>query len=184
MDMTQDGLARLIRATGIHWTAVTVAKVEAGEREVKAGELIGLGLALDMSPSELVQTSGRVRLSRADDWIPGDAVSTWADGRQPTDHQRAQWARQEGSGAAPLRFLDGRARRLAAYLSHLPEQRRPDRLSMKDVDAEMRTVATQVDEWATARLESGQVISEAARRAKTRHIWAAVRRAAEAPPPR
>lgn len=183
LDMTQDGLARLLRATGLSWTAVTVAKVESGQREIKAGELVALGLALGLSPEQMLSTEGPTTLARGDTWVPGDAITTWARGETPTVHQRAQWALDETPGAAPLRMLDDRARAMASFLSHLPPGTRPQRVSLVDMERQRAEVAAQVEQWVRAREDEGSAVSPAGRRAKERHVWAAVRAQHDPPPP-
>lgn len=181
--MTQDGLARLLRATGLSWTAVTVAKVETGQREIKAGELVALGLALDLSPEQMLSAEGPTSLARGDKWVPGDAITTWARGENPTVHQRAQWARNETTDAAPLRMLDDRAREMASFLSHLPPGARPQRVSLVEVQHQRAEVCDQVEQWVRAREDAGSPVSPAARRAKERHVWAAVRARHDPVPP-
>ena len=172
LHLTQDGLSRLLRATGVEWTPVTIAKVESGSREVKVGELIAVGMALGTTPEALLATDERVRLGRSAQWVPGDAVTTWVRAEQPSVSQRAQWARHEAEDAAPLRFLDDRARRLAAYLSHLPAGARPAKVSLVDVADTMDRVNEAVDEWQAERRASGVDVSPWSRRAKERHVWA------------
>ena len=170
--LTQDGLARLLRATGVEWTDVTVAKVETGRREVKAGELVALGLALGVPPEALLASSTPVTLGRSDSWVPADAVTTWVRGEQASVSQRAQWALNDAPDAAPLRLLDDRARRMAAYLSHLPEGSQPSRLNLAEVDEALERVEESVAEWETQRRASGSTVSPWSRRTKERHLWA------------
>ena len=172
LHLTQDGLSRLLRATGVEWTPVTVAKVESGSREIRVGELIALGMALGTTPEALLATDERVRLGRSAQWVPGDAVATWVRAEEPSVSQRAQWARHETDEAAPLRWLDDRARRLAAYLSHLPPSVRPSKVSLADVTDAMERVTESVDEWEAERRASGVDVSPWSRRAKERHVWA------------
>ena len=179
MGLTQDGLARLLRATGVQWTGVTVAKVETGTREIRAGELVALGMALGLRPAELLESSEPTQLAPCAEWVPGEAVTTWARGDDPSVHQRAQWAKDAVPGSAPLGLLDERARRVAAYLSHVPSGRRPTRLSMADVDQQTARVAEIVETWANRRRADGVVVTDSARRAKERHAWAAVTSARE-----
>ena len=172
LHLTQDGLSRLLRATGVEWTPVTVAKVESGSREIRVGELIALGMALGTTPEALLATDERVRLGRSNQWVPGDAVATWVRAEEPSVSQRAQWARHEADDAAPLRWLDDRARRLAAYLSHLPPSVRPSKVSLADVTDAMDRVTESVDVWEAERRASGVDVSPWSRRAKERHVWA------------
>ena len=172
LHLTQDGLSRLLRATGVEWTPVTVAKVESGSREIRVGELIALGMALGTTPEALLATDERVRLGRSAQWVPGDAVATWVRAEEPSVSQRAQWARHETDDAAPLRWLDDRARRLAAYLSHLPPSVRPSKVSLADVTDAMERVTESVDAWEAERRASGVDVSPWSRRAKERHVWA------------
>lgn len=177
LDLTQQGLASLLRATGLEWSAVTVAKVECGSRDIKAGELVALGLALGLAPAQLLACAEPVRLGRSQALVPADAVATWVIGEQPTAHQRAQWARYQTPETAPVNLVDDRARYLAAYLSHLPPSQRPDRVSMRDIEEQMSAVARTVDQWAQARTAEGRPPTPSARRAKERHVWAALRHA-------
>ena len=174
MGLTQDGLARLLRATGVHWTGVTVAKVETGTREIRAGELVALGMALGLGPAELLESAEPTQLAPSAEWVPGDAVTTWARGDEPSVHQRAQWAKDAVPGSAPLGLLDDRARRVAAYLSHVPSAHRPTRLSMADVDEQTTRVAEIVETWANRRRADGVVVTDSARRAKERRTWATI----------
>jgi hypothetical protein len=138
--------------------AGAIAEVQSGSREVKVGELIALGMALGTTPESLLATDKRVRLGRSTQWVPGDAVTTWA--------------RHEADDAAPLRWLDDRARRVAAYLSHLPASARPSKVSLVDVTDAVDRVAESVDEWEADRRASGVDVSPWSRRAKERHVWA------------
>ena len=174
--LTQDGLARLLRATGVQWTGVTVAKVEAGTRDIRAGELVALGMALGLSPPELLESREPTRLARSAAWVPGDAITSWARGEEPSVHQRAQWARDADSDAAPVRLLDDRARQLAAYLSHQSARQPPTKVSMREVREQMAAVTHEVEEWVGDRARQGRPPSAAARRAKERRAWAARRR--------
>ena len=179
MHLTQEGLARLLRATGVRWTAVTVAKVESGAREVKVGELVALGMGLGLTPEQLLAGEQPVQLGRSAPWVPADAVTTWARGGEPTVSQRVQWARHATADAAPLGLLDDRARRVAAYLSHLPQGDRPSTVRASEVDATMARVTESVAEWEDGRRASGVDVSPWSRRAKERHVWANQRKAPE-----
>lgn len=156
LDLTQAGLARLLRATGLSWTGVTVAKVENGQRDVSAADLVALGLALGLTPAQMLQPPERVRLGTSDSWVPGDAVHTWAHGEAPTPDQRAQWSdAASDEQAAPVAWLDERARALAAYLSHLPEGRRPAQVRLSDVMRDRAAVAADVAAWEDERVRGG-----------------------------
>jgi transcriptional regulator with XRE-family HTH domain len=62
LGISQDALARTARRFGISWTRSTVAKVEAGQRELKVTEWFALLQLLRVSGSDLVP-KGLVRLS-------------------------------------------------------------------------------------------------------------------------
>lgn len=176
LDLTQAGLARLLRATGLTWTGVTVAKVEGGQRDVSASDLVALGMALGLTPAQMLHAPDRVRLGPSEAWVPGDAVHTWAHGDTPTPDQRALWASSASDEhAAPVTLLDDRTRAVAAYLSHLPEGRRPTQVRLGDVDRARAAVAAEVEAWERDRHEAGAPVTPAARRTKTSHTWRAFR---------
>jgi transcriptional regulator with XRE-family HTH domain len=96
--LSQIDVADLARTAGLTWTQETVARVETGRRDVSAGELVALGLALAVPPGDLLDPGGvRVRLGRSAAWLPGALVRRWADGdRHPAEGYVA------ADGAAPL----------------------------------------------------------------------------------
>jgi hypothetical protein len=163
-------LARLLRATGLTWSAGTVAKVETGRRGVSAGELVALGIALGRSPVELLELDGPVRLGASPAWVPSEAVTTWAGGADPDEGQRGRWAEAESAGAAPVHRLTDDARRLAAYLGH---RRRSSAavVSRRDLVQDTCWVADALRAWAEAEQAAGRTVTPHARRAKEHRLW-------------
>jgi DNA-binding Xre family transcriptional regulator len=55
MDLTQEGLAEAMRAVGIEWQRIVVAKLESGQRSfVTVEELLALCVVLEISPTDLL----------------------------------------------------------------------------------------------------------------------------------
>lgn len=75
-DLTADDVARAMRFFGFKWTASRVRRIEQAERPIGIAELVALGAALsartatDVTPSRLLQTSGRIQLGEGQS-VPG-----------------------------------------------------------------------------------------------------------------
>ena len=80
--ISQVDLAGLVkRRFGLAWSTNTVARIELGHREVLAGELVALGMALSVGPEELLQVEEPVRLGRgASASLSSDEVVAWVAG--------------------------------------------------------------------------------------------------------
>jgi transcriptional regulator with XRE-family HTH domain len=80
----QADLAGQVQRVGLNWTTNTVARIELGHREVVVGELVALGLVLEVSVADLLRCSGLVYLGRNQGQpVPAERVADWAGGGRP-----------------------------------------------------------------------------------------------------
>jgi DNA-binding Xre family transcriptional regulator len=118
--MTQEGLAEAMKAVGIGWERITVAKLEAGQRSfVKLDELLALCLVLDISLIDLL--------------IPADLDESQPYRVTPeitaSTHDVRDWLRGEAplvthGGRATARYrIHPTAADIAGYVQHMPEGR-------------------------------------------------------------
>lgn len=64
-ELTQDDLGRRMAGLGHEWSAGIVGFVERGDRAVTVDELVGLALAFDVTPSDLLDPAGPDRRGRS-----------------------------------------------------------------------------------------------------------------------
>lgn len=161
-NLSQADVAEDMRRAGVDWFPETVAKVEAGKREISIGELVALGLMLELRPGDLLDVleGWRVRLGKNDQWVPGRVVQSWADGdRWPMYRYGETYRQHEPEGIAPL----------AMYGSHVEDAR------IRQDDPNWRKVSAALHRWAADEAEAGREVDRKRWAGKEAQLWQAMR---------
>lgn len=88
--LTQAGLAKKAERWDVHIDRTAVTRIEAGRRDVRVSELLGLARALGMSPADLLCPPDGEALELGGEAMDGGQVLAWfaGDVSAPTTKQR------------------------------------------------------------------------------------------------
>ena len=157
LHLSQVDVADLARTAGLNWSQETVARVETGRRDVSAGELVALGLALRMRPGDLLDGGAeRVRLGKSESWVPGRVVQLWADGDRAPDYGYAtyvDWYRDDG-----IAELDSSTIARAELTRDEPAEARLE-------------VAAALHQWAADEASAGREVDQRRWKGKEAQLW-------------
>ena len=178
--ISQVDLAGLVkRRFGLSWSTNTVARIELGHREVLAGELAALGMALGVGPAELLQVEEPVRLGKgASAPLPSEDVVAWATGT----------ALPSGAGDA---LLDRLIKRIQEYQPEKPDK--PEEVARESLLESMlaerllgedwlkgaagdyysvwNSIHQQLDEWAKGEEAAGRPVTQRRLQGKRAYLW-------------
>jgi len=119
LGLTQEELAEEMRALGIEWQRVIVAKLESGRRSfVKVDELLGLCIVLAISPTDLlvpkdvdddqdyrIVPNATARATNAREWVRGEDLLYIFPYPSPPQDPESLFASPTGRSIDPIQWM-------------------------------------------------------------------------------